>query len=141
MKHRLIYRIAAVLILLFDLGHSIGYPWSDPAWGVDLTAMRSTHFDVLGMSRTYWDFYRGFGLFVSVFMLLSAVLAWQLGNLSADAFRSMRATAWLFAACFGAITALSLAYFFVIPIAFAVAIAICLTVAAFLGAPRAAVRS
>jgi hypothetical protein len=23
------------LILLFDVGHSAGFPWSDPAWGVE----------------------------------------------------------------------------------------------------------
>ena len=33
--------------------------------------MKSTHFDVLGFSRTYCDFYVGFGLFVTVFLLLA----------------------------------------------------------------------
>ena len=72
---RVFYRIAAVLILLFWLGHSLGYPWSDPEWGVDLHAMQSSHFNIFGFSRTYWDFYVGFGLFVSVFQLLAAILA------------------------------------------------------------------
>src|SRR5262245_46310761 len=40
---RTLYRIAAVLILLLALGHSAGYPWSDPAWGVDLHAIQSSH--------------------------------------------------------------------------------------------------
>ena len=40
MTTRVIYRIAAVLILLFDLGHTAGYPWSDPSWGVDLGAIK-----------------------------------------------------------------------------------------------------
>jgi hypothetical protein len=61
-------------MLLFDLGHSAGFPWSDPEWGVDLGSIRSSHFRVLGFSRTYWDFYVGFGLFVSVFLLLAAVV-------------------------------------------------------------------
>ena len=67
---RVLYRIAAILILLFDVGHSAGFPWSDPRWTVDLGPMRSSHFDVLGFSRTYRDFYVGFGLFVSLFLLL-----------------------------------------------------------------------
>ena len=78
MTTRVIYRIAAALILLFDLGHTAGYPWSDPSWGVDLGAIQSSHFKVLGFTRTYWDFYVGFGLLVSVFLLLAAIFAWQL---------------------------------------------------------------
>ena len=77
MTSRVLYRVAAVLILLFDLGHSAGFPWSDPKWGVDISAMKTTRFPILGFSRTYWDFYVGFGLFVSVFLLLAALLAWQ----------------------------------------------------------------
>ena len=42
MKAATFYRIAAVLILLFDVGHTAGYPWSNPKWGVDLSSMRST---------------------------------------------------------------------------------------------------
>ena len=80
----MLYRIAAVLILLFDLGHTTGYPWSDPSWGVDLGAIQSSHFKVLGFNRTVWDFYIGFGLFVSVFLLLAAIFAWQLSNLPAE---------------------------------------------------------
>ena len=59
MTTRLLHRIAAVLILLFDLGHSAGYPWSDPEWRVDTTAMRSSYFQIFGSSRTYWHFYSG----------------------------------------------------------------------------------
>jgi hypothetical protein len=36
MKASMFYRIAAVLLLLFDAGHTSGFPWSDPKWGVDL---------------------------------------------------------------------------------------------------------
>jgi hypothetical protein len=79
MKASIFHRIAAVLLLLFDAGHTSGFPWSDPKWRVDLGSMRSTHFYIMGFSRTYWDFYVGFGLFVSVFLLLAVVLAWQLG--------------------------------------------------------------
>jgi len=126
---RVLYRISAVLILLFDLGHSAGYPWSDPKWGVDTTAMRTSHFQVLGFSRTYWDFYVGFGLFVSVFFLLAAILAWQLGGLPAQSAPLMRATAWALSLCFVVLTVLTWMYFFTIPIVFATAIAICLVTA------------
>ena len=77
---RALYRIGAALIVLLDFGHSSGYPWSDPAWGVDLHAIQSSHFNVLGSSRTYWYFYVGFGLSVSVLLLLPAIhrlATWQ----------------------------------------------------------------
>jgi hypothetical protein len=128
---RVLYRIAAVLILLFDLGHSAGYPWSDPGWGVDLGAIQSSHFQVLGFSRTYWDFYIGFGLFVSVLLLLAATLAWQLGSLSTQTLSFLRSTAWALALCFAGLTILSWMYFFPIPIVFSSAITTCLVAAAW----------
>ena len=134
MTNRVLYRIAAVLILLFDLGHSAGFPWSDPRWGVDLGPMRSSRFNVLGFSRTYWDFYVGFGLMVSVFLLLAAILAWQLGSLPAQDPPLMRWTAWGLAGCFAAVTVLSWMYFFIIPIAFGATITVCLVAAAGLSA-------
>jgi hypothetical protein len=132
MKASMFYRIAAVLILLLDAGHTSGFPWSDPKWGVDLGPMRSTHFDILGSSRTYWDFYVGFGLFVTVFLLLAVVLAWQLGGLRAETLALMRGTAWATAVCFAGITVLSWRYLFIIPIVFSMVITLFLTAAAWL---------
>jgi len=131
-KPSLLYRIAAVLILLFAAGHTSGYPWSDPTWGVDLTAMKSTHFNVFGASRTYWDFYVGFGLIGSVFLLLAAVLAWQLGGLPPDTLSRMRATIWIFPLCFAANAVLAWKFIFIIPVVFSIAIAVCLAGAAAL---------
>ena len=124
-----LFRIAAVLIVLFDVGHTAGYPWSDPTWRVDLTSIQSTHFDVLGTSRTYWDFYVGFGLFVTVFLLLAAVFAWQLGGLSANDAVRMRGAEWMLALCFASITILAWRYFFVIPVVFSALITLCLIAA------------
>jgi|SRR5579863_2690763 hypothetical protein len=136
MKASMFYRIAAVLLLLFDAGHTSGFPWSDPKWRVDLGSMQSTHFDILGSSRTYWDFYVGFGLFVSVFLVLAVVLAWQLGGLPPESLALMRGTAWTFALCFVVITVLSWRYFFIIPIVFSVVTTLCLTAAAWLSAKQ-----
>jgi len=141
MRASVFYRIAAVLLLLFDAGHTSGFPWSDPEWRVDLGPMRSTHFYIMGFSRTYWDFYVGFGLFVSVFLLLAVVLAWQLGGLPPESLARMRGTAWTFAFGFAGITVLSWKYFFVIPIVFSIVITFCLTAAAWLSAKQAAARS
>ena len=136
MKASVLYRIVSVLLVLFFVGHTLGFRKADPKWGVDslIVSMQSTHFDAQGFSRTYWDFYTGFGLFVSVFLLLAAVLAWQLGGLPAQTFARMRGTAWTFALCFAAVTILSWTYFFILPIIFSIVITVCLITAAWLSA-------
>jgi hypothetical protein len=134
---RVLFRIASVLIILLDLGHTSGYPWSDPAWGVDLHALQSSHFDILGSNRTYWNFYVGFGLSISVLLLLPAVIAWQLGMPDA---RRVRSVAWLLVVLFAALTIVNGVFFFVIPIAFSGAITLCLAAAA-ISSPSNAISS
>ena len=140
MKASMFYRIAAVLLLLFALGHTLGFRQSDPQWGVDalLGSMRSIHFDVQGFDRTYWDLFVAAGFSVGVFYLFAAILAWQLGSLPAATLPLMRGTAWAFALCFAAITVVSWRYLFILPIAFSIVITLCLTAAAWLAAKRAA---
>ena len=96
--------------------------------------MRSTHFEVFGFSRTYWDFYIGFGLFVTVFLLLAAIVTWQLGGLPTETSARMRGTAWALAVSFAAVTVLSWRHFFAIPIIFSIVITLCLIAAASLSA-------
>src|ERR1700719_1004180 len=131
------YRIASILLLLFDVGHTLGFRQSDPRWGVDalLASMQSIHFDVQGFSRTYWDLFVGAGLFVSVFLVFAAALAWQLGGLSAETLALMRPTAWALALCFAAVTGLAWKYLFSIPFVFALLITVCLIVGAWRSAP------
>jgi hypothetical protein len=136
LKAPTLYRIAAVLLLLFAVGHTLGFRQSDPRWGVEslLGSMRSIHFDVQGFSRTYWDLFVAAGLCVGVFYLFAAILAWQLGGLPAETLALMRGTAWAFALCFAAITVLSWRYLFILPIAFSFLITVCLIAAAWLSA-------
>jgi hypothetical protein len=133
MKVSLLYRLAAVLLLLFSIGHTTGFRQSDPTWGVDalLASMRSTHFDVQGFTRTYWDLFVAAGFSVGVFYLFAAVLAWQLGGLPKETLAVLRVTVWAFALCFAAITVVSWKYLFVLPIVFSIVITACLTVAAW----------
>ncbi len=138
MKAPILYRIAAVLLLLFAAGHIIGFRQSDPTWAVDtlLGSMRSIHFEVQGFSRTYWDFFVGAGFSVGVFYLFAAVLAWQLGGLPAETLAVMRATVWALALCFAAVTVVSWKYLFIVPIVFSTIITVCLTAAAWLSAKK-----
>jgi hypothetical protein len=135
-KAPILYRISSVLLLLFAAGHTLGFRQTDPEWGVDslIGSMRSVRFDVQGFSRTYWDFYVGFGLFVSVFLVFAVVLAWQLGGLAPEALARMRGPAWALVICFAAVTILSWRYFFIAPLVSAIVITMCLTAAAWLSA-------
>ena len=134
MKASVVYRVTALLLLLFAAGHTLGFRQSDPAWGVDalLASMRSIHFNVQGFNRTYWDLFVAAGFCVGVFYLFSAILAWQLSGLPAETLASMRGILWAFALCFAAITVVSWRYLFVIPIAFSAVITVCLISAAWL---------
>jgi hypothetical protein len=48
-------------------------------------AMQSFHFQIAGVTRSHWDFYRGYELFITVIFAVLAVLIWQLSNLSESA--------------------------------------------------------
>jgi hypothetical protein len=84
------------------------------------------------MDRTYWDFYTGFGVFVTVFLLFTAILTWQLGSQPKEALSTMWVLNWSLAACFMTLTILSWMYFFVVPVALSAVIALCLMCAAWL---------
>jgi len=77
-------RIAAAISLLFTLGHSMGglQLWSPMGENAVLKAMTDVRFDTMGVSRSYLDFYMGFGWSLSVFMLMETVLLWQLASLA-----------------------------------------------------------
>jgi hypothetical protein len=133
MKVSLFYRIASGLLILFAVGHTLGFRRVDPHWGIDsvIAVLRSTRFDVQGLNRTYWDFYTGFGLFVTVLLVFVAVLAWQLGGLPKNWLSAMPSVTWGLAACFGAVTFLSWRYFFILPVVFSAVITICFILAAW----------
>jgi hypothetical protein len=134
MKPSLVYRIAAVLLVLFAVGHTLGFQQSDPSWGVDslLGLMRSSRFDVQGFTRSYWDLFLAAGFSVGAFYLFSAVLAWQLAGLPAATLAGMRLGVWAFALCFAVIALVSVRYLFAIPIVFSVVITACLIAGAWL---------
>jgi len=135
MSVSLLYRVSSGLLVLFSLGHTAGFRRVDPRWGADTVvgAMHTTRFDVQGFSRTYWDFYTGFGLFVTVFLLFAAVLAWQLGGLPRDRLMLLPVLRWALAMCSVGVAILSWKYFFIAPGVFSSAVALCLVLAAWLG--------
>jgi len=132
----LLYKVSAVLLILFAIGHTIGFRQVDPRWNADgvVSGMRSVSFEVQGFRRSYWDFYAGFGFFVSVLLVFAAILAWQLGSMPREALAAIPVVRWSFAICFVVTTALTWRYFFVAPGAFSSLVALGLVGAAWLGA-------
>ena len=139
MTPRRLLRIAAILSLLYFLGHSAGMPWTPSPGGQSETIvslMRSFHFDVSGSSRTYWDFYLGFGLTISVFQLLESGVLWLLAGLAAVAPARARPFVLAFLVANVLQLVLVLRFFFLPPIVLSIALTLCLGLAAWAVQPR-----
>jgi hypothetical protein len=125
MKPVLLLRIASVISLLFAVLHTLGGAdsWSPVGETDVLRAMRAYHFDAGGVSRTYLDFYLGLGFSVGVFLLLQAVLLWQLATIAqVDSIR-IRPMVVSFIVASLACAFLSWKFIFVAPAIFSVVIA------------------
>ena len=135
MRASLVYKISSVILVLFALGHTIGFRQVDPRWAADtvVDGMRTVHFEVQGFNRTYWDFFTGFGLLVSVVLLFAAVLAWRFGSISPERLSAIPIERWSFAVCFVFVAGLTWRYFFVVPGVFSTLVALGLVGAAWLG--------
>jgi len=84
MTTTVLLRIAAVISLLFAAGHTLGglKRWSPMGENEVLNAMSTVRFETMGVSRTYLDFFVGFGWSISVAMLLQSALLWQMASLA-----------------------------------------------------------
>src|SRR5262245_60642857 len=125
MKTPLLLRITSIITLAMAAGHTLGgtKSWSPMGENDVLRAMGSVRFDTQGVSRTYLDFYLGFGFTISVCLLLQAVLLWQLAAIARTDPRSTRP---LIASLFLASIAsaiLSWVFIFAVPAIFSAVIA------------------
>jgi hypothetical protein len=116
MTTRLWLRISSVITLLIAAGHTLGglKYWSPMGENQVLKTMRETRFETMGVSRSYFDFYMGFGYSLSVAELMLAVLLWQLAavaRLNALGVRPMIAVVALATAASGVI-----AWLFILPV-------------------------
>jgi hypothetical protein len=131
----LFYRIASVLFILFAAGHTIGFLAFKPPSSEGLAvrdAMQNVHFQVKGSSFTYGEFYTGFGLYATVYLLFSAFLAWHLGNLARTTPQAIGSLAWVFVAVQIASLVLSWRYFLLPPVILSASVAACLAWAGWL---------
>src|SRR3984957_19578319 len=81
-------RVGAALQGLGAVLHTIASmdsPSRGPTEEAVFAAMQSFHFQIAGVTRSHWDFYRGYELFITVVFAVLAVLIWQLSNMSKTA--------------------------------------------------------
>jgi hypothetical protein len=129
MKATWLYRIAAVLFVLFAAGHTFGFltfkPPSAEGQAV-MEAMNRVHFQFGSASLTYGGFYVGFGLYVTVYLLLSAFLAWYLSAVARKAPAVIGGLGWVFFGVQVMGLGLSWVYFSGPPVVLSVMVAVCL---------------
>ena len=131
-------RLASLISLLFAAGHSIGGVgnWSPMGDNEVLRAMTSVRFDTFGVSRSYRDFYTGFGWTISAALGLQTVLLWQLAALVRTNATELRPMIAAFAVAAIASGVIAWRFIFPVPALFSVALLIALT-AAYVSAGRA----
>jgi hypothetical protein len=133
-------RIASVLTLIHAVLHTIGGVFSSPDPGpgtVAVEAMKSNKFLLMGSVRSYWEFYRGMGLAVTIFLTFEAVVFWQLSTLARTDAKRLRPVLTAFALAYLAMAVNSFNYFFLAPVVVEAIIAV-LLVSAILTAKSAA---
>ena len=131
-------RIASVLTFIHAVLHTVGGVFGSVGPGpasVAAAAMKANQFLVIGHMRSYWDFYRGLGLTVTICLTAEAVLFWQLGSLAKTDGRRLRPILITFMIAYAVLAVNSNAYFFFGPVVAEILIAACLGAALFSANP------
>jgi hypothetical protein len=141
MKPVLYLRVASVLTLLHAVLHTIGGVFGKPDPGPQQTAvaaMQANQFPLMGVTRSYWDFYMGMGLSITICLTIVAIVFWQLSSLAKTDSCRLRPIYMAFMAAFLLLAVNSSIYFFAAPAIVELLIAICLAMAIFNSRPAAA---
>lgn len=124
------YRVATFLLLIFCASHTIGGLLTYHDYGLAgnsvLASMKLVHFDFFGSDCTFYGFHMGFGLMVSVFLVVTAAITWTLGNprvrMNPIVVREMRPIVWTLLVAYTGMTLISWKYFFIGPFSLSAAI-------------------
>jgi uncharacterized membrane protein YhaH (DUF805 family) len=123
-----------MLTLLHAVLHTIGGVYGKPEPGPQQTAvaaMKANQFPLMGATRSFWEFYRGMGLVVTIFLAALAVVLWQLSLLvRKDSYR-LTPIYWTLLGAFLFMAADSYMYFFWPPVVVEIVIAAFLALAIF----------
>jgi hypothetical protein len=118
-KYFSFYRLATYVLFLFAVGHTTGII-SQKSKGTMgdavLMSMKGVHFEFMGEDCTFYGFYFGFGMMLTVFLLFSATLTWWLGGLDQQTLKKALPIRWTLFVSFIFMTILSGMYFFIGPV-------------------------
>jgi hypothetical protein len=128
MKSVLPLRIASVLAFIHAVLHTIGGVFGKTPPGpatLVVATMKANPFTILGVTRTFFDFYRGMGLGVTISLTSEAIVFWQLSVLAKTAAPQLRPICATFLLAYLALSINSYVYFFAGPVIAEIMIAAC----------------
>lgn len=132
MKSVIFLRIASALTLLHAVLHTLGGVFGKPVPGIGAATdaiMRANHFYILGQTRSYWEFYRGMGLGVTICLTAEGIVLWLLGSIAKKDAAQLRPILGVFALAYLAFAVNSYNYFFSAPVYVEILMASCLLAA------------
>jgi hypothetical protein len=142
MKAVLPIRIASVLTFVHAALHTIGGVFGKTPPGpatLVLATMRANPIQVFGVTRTFWDFYHGMGLGVSISLTAESIIMWQLASLAETTAPQLRPILATFLLAYLALAVNSYLYFFAGPIITEILIAACFAWAIAAAKPATAI--
>lgn len=140
MKATIFLRVASVTALLQAVLHTIGSVFGKPSPGPAMDAvlaMKSNHFLLAGLARTYWDFYIGFALAITIALAAEGLILWLLSNMARTEGARLRPILWVFFAGYAALAVDAAVYLFQPPLCGDTFIALCLLMAIVTAKPAA----
>jgi hypothetical protein len=143
MKPVVFLRIASVLTLIHSILHTIGGVFGKPvnAVAAGVAANMRTPFPVLGVTRSYADFYMGMGLGVTIFLTMDALLLWILASMTKKDSVRLRPLLIVYVVGYCAFALNSYLFFFAFPIINELLIVACLVAAIVTAKPADSTRS
>ncbi len=128
MKSAVALRVASVITFIHAVLHTVGGVFGKIPPGpaaVAAEAMKTNSFVALGVTRTFWQYYRGMGLAVSIFLFIASIVSWQLGSIAKTAATQLRPIFATFLIAWLAMAVNSYLYFFSAPVIVEILIAVC----------------
>jgi len=115
-----VLRLASLLALLQYVAHAAMFLSAKPTHGPEelavVEAMKGHRFQFSGFSRSYWDFYFGYGLLAILMGMVEIIALWQLATVAKTDPRLVRPMVGLFLLANVAHAILAWNYFFPAPV-------------------------
>jgi hypothetical protein len=125
-------RIAQAATSVFALGHSLGMlntQFRDAHERAAIEGLQSYSFDIMGVSRTHWDFYQGMGWSLSLFLVFCVVVMQMCVRIARQQPALARPLLFVQSALFAVMTAFCALWFFPAPLVMSALAAIALAFA------------